>query len=196
MRGGGVTLVLGAVAVGLVSGAAWQQAPAPPAQSAPAPAIEWHRVQAAPRRAPDPADLAWEKRAQGNSHVIVASPAQEQEQAVQEGELPRAAGARNDVYVIDGDTFSYGGRRVRILGIDAPETHPPRCVEEARLGLAATAKLKELLGSGTITIGGSGHDQYGRELRQVFVNGQDVGDAMIAAGLARSYDGKKRQGWC
>jgi endonuclease YncB( thermonuclease family) len=69
-------------------------------------------------------------------------------------------------------------------------------MEEARLGLAATQKLKELLGSGTVTISGSSHDQYGRELREVRVNGRDVGDAMISAGLARSYAGEKRQGWC
>ena len=98
--------------------------------------------------------------------------------------------------MIDGDTFSMGGQRIRVAGIDAPETHPPRCMEEARLGLAATQKLRELLGSGTVTVSGADHDQYGRELRSVQVNGQDVGAAMISTGLARSYDGKKRQGWC
>jgi endonuclease YncB( thermonuclease family) len=43
---------------------------------------------------------------------------------------------------------------------------------------------------------GSGVDRYGRELRQVFVNGVDVAGVMISAGLARSYDGGKKQGWC
>ena len=36
--------------------------------------------------------------------------------------------------VVDGDTFWIGGEKVRIAGIDAPETHPPRCDDEARLG--------------------------------------------------------------
>ena len=98
--------------------------------------------------------------------------------------------------MIDGDTFSMGGQRIRVAGIDAPETHPPRCMEEARLGLAATQKLKEIIRSGTVTVSGAGHDQYGRELRSVQVGGQDVGEAMISAGLARSYDGKKRKTWC
>jgi endonuclease YncB( thermonuclease family) len=80
--------------------------------------------------------------------------------------------------------------------MDAPEIHPPRCVQEAQLGLAATQKLKELLSSGTVTISGSGRDKYGRELRQVSVNGVDVAQSMIAAGLASSYEGKKRQSWC
>jgi endonuclease YncB( thermonuclease family) len=54
----------------------------------------------------------------------------------------------------------------------------------------------ELLGSGTVAMSRSGHDQYGRELRSVQVGGQDVGEAMIAAGLARSYSGGRRGGWC
>ena len=43
---------------------------------------------------------------------------------------------------------------------------------------------------------GTGHDRYGRELRNVQVDGQDVGETMLAAGLARSYAGGKKQGWC
>ncbi|HZU51310.1 MAG TPA: thermonuclease family protein, partial [Sphingomicrobium sp.] len=84
----------------------------------------------------------------------------------------------------------------RIAGMDAPETHPPRCMREAQLGLAATAKLEQLLESGTVTMGPATRDKYGRELRQVFVNGVDVAQTMIAAGLASSYEGKKRQSWC
>lgn len=101
-----------------------------------------------------------------------------------------------NLYIIDGDTISIGGQRIRIANIDAPETHPPRCLDEARLGLAATAKLKELLGSGSVTMTGAGHDRYGRELRYVQVDGQDVGEMMLAAGLARSYAGGKKLGWC
>ena len=109
---------------------------------------------------------------------------------------PQGGEAIGRLYVIDGDTFSYGGVRVRIMGMDAPETHPPRCLQEAQLGLAATAKLRELLASGTVTVSGAGHDKYGRELRYVQVDGQDVGETMIGAGLARSYSGGKRQPWC
>jgi micrococcal nuclease len=87
------------------------------------------------------------------------------------------------------------GQKVRIAGIDVLETHPPRCADEARLGLAATAKLRELVSSGTVTVSGADHDQYGRELRSVQVNGQDVGEAMISAGLARDY-GRGRRSWC
>lgn len=187
------TLVLGAVFVGLAGAAAWQHWSGGSGPVVDTSAIEWNGVQAVPTRTPDAEDIAWQQRALEQDSPSTSSGRMEEVEAG----LPRASGARNDgIYVIDGDTFSYGGQRIRIAGIDAPETHPPRCMEEARLGLAATAKLKQLLGSGTVTISGSGHDQYGRELREVRVNGQDVSAAMISAGLARSYAAGKRQGWC
>jgi endonuclease YncB( thermonuclease family) len=43
----------------------------------------------------------------------------------------RCGPGRGHACVIDGDTFKLGERKVRIIGIDAPETHPPRCAEEA-----------------------------------------------------------------
>jgi hypothetical protein len=185
-------LVAGAVFVGLAAGAMWHQwnATSAPVDTS---AIEWNSVQAVPTRTPDAEDVAWEKRSQEpTAEAVIASP-----EGARQSSLDPVAKARDDgIYVIDGDTFSMGGQRIRVAGIDAPETHPPRCMEEARLGLAATQKLRDLLGSGTVTVSGSRHDQYGRELRTVQVNGQDVGAAMISAGLARSYDGKKRQGWC
>lgn len=205
VRGGAALLVLGAVFVGVAGGFGWQWRSRPVADSGPSSAIEWNAVQAVPTRTPDAEDVAWEKRAEeqdrpstsaGRTEVgVIASPAEEQGLAIQTG-LPRASGARNDIYVIDGDTFAIGKQHIRIAGMDAPETHPSRCAQEAQLGNAATAKLKELLGSGTVTIGGSGHDQYGRELRRVSVNGVDVAQTMISAGLASSYWGGKRQGWC
>jgi micrococcal nuclease len=99
--------------------------------------------------------------------------------------------------VVDGDTFWIGGEKVRIAGIDAPETHPSRCAEEARLGNAATDKLHELLNSGAVTVTSIDRDRdvYGRLLRNVAVNGADVGEAMVSAGVAREY-GNGRRPWC
>ena len=150
-----------------------------------------------PQARTDPADAEWQRR--GKSSAI-------EESEVQPG-LPRADGARNDVpvrqssseaiYVIDGDTFMLGRRKVRIANIDAPEIHPPRCPEEARLGLAATERLRALIGSGPVTLSATGadHDEHGRLLRNVSVNGQDIGEAMIGSGLARAYGGGRRP-WC
>lgn len=99
--------------------------------------------------------------------------------------------------VVDGDTFYYGRDKVRIANIDAPETHPPRCAEEAELGQAATHRLRDLLNSGGISLASTGRDEdaYGRKLRIVAVGGTDVGAALAAEGLARHY-GSGRRSWC
>jgi hypothetical protein len=191
VHGGAAVLLLGAVFAGLAGGLGWQWWNSRPVESGPPEAaIEWNAVQAVPTRAPDAEDVAWERRAaQPLAAPVVASP----DEAPAQTSSTTVTGR---VYVIDGDTFALGSRRIRILGMDAPETHPSRCAQEAQLGNAATEKLSALLASGTVTMSGSGHDQYGRDLKQVFVNGVDVADRMIGAGLARSYEGGKRQGWC
>jgi endonuclease YncB( thermonuclease family) len=99
--------------------------------------------------------------------------------------------------VVDGDTFYIGGEKVRIAGIDAPETHPSRCDYEAQLGNEATEKLHALLNSGAVTMTSIDRDRdvYGRLLRDVQVNGTDVGEAMVSAGVAREWVGH-REPWC
>jgi micrococcal nuclease len=99
--------------------------------------------------------------------------------------------------VVDGDTFYLNGEKVRIAGIDAPETHPSRCADEARLGNAATERLHALLNSGAVTMTSidRNRDVYGRLLRNLAVDGEDVGEAMISAGVAREY-GSGRRSWC
>ena len=110
---------------------------------------------------------------------------------------------RGHACVIDGDTFKIGQRRVRIIGIDAPETHPARCQEEARLGEEATAKLQQLLNQGAFEmvapVYGS-HDKYGRDLRTVqrrLPDGslQSIAEDMRTTGLAHRYTGFKTA-WC
>lgn len=99
--------------------------------------------------------------------------------------------------VVDGDTLWIAGQKLRIAGIDAPETHEPGCPAEAALGKAAAEKLRKLLNSGTVTTSAIDRDKdsNGRLLRNVAVDGKDVGAALIAAGLARRYRGAKKA-WC
>jgi micrococcal nuclease len=177
--GGVLLVVLGAIVLGLAGGAAWQRWNVPSVDTGPSGPIEWNEVQALPTRAPDAADLAWERRA---------------------GEAEAASGGTTvsgqHLYVIDGDTFDLNGTRIRVAGIDAPETHPARCPDEAALGAAATRKLADLLRGRPLWISGLKTDRYGRSVAVVRVGGEDVADAMIGSGLARNYDGKQRQGWC
>jgi micrococcal nuclease len=99
--------------------------------------------------------------------------------------------------VVDGDTFYLNGDKVRIAGIDAPETHDYGCPSELALGNQATEMLHQLLNSGAVTMTSIDRDRdvYGRLLRNVAVNGQDVGEAMVSAGVARDY-GSGRRPWC
>ena len=100
--------------------------------------------------------------------------------------------------VVDGDTFWIDGEKIRIADIDTPETHPSRCAEEARLGNAATDRLQVLLNAGAFELEPIRRDtdRYGRKLRIVVRNGQSLGGILVSEGLARSYAGGRRAGWC
>lgn len=99
--------------------------------------------------------------------------------------------------VVDGDTFWMDGERIRIADIDAPETHPPRCPDEARLGKAATQRLRALLNAGPVRmeIAGRDTDRYGRKLRVVRRGGRSLGAQLVKEGLAREWTGRRRP-WC
>lgn len=115
----------------------------------------------------------------------------------------RCGPGRGHACVVDGDTFKIGQRKIRIIGIDAPETHPARCPEEARLGELATAKLQALLNQGPFTMVGridDSRDKYGRDLRAItrkLSNGktQSIADDLRSSGLVHRYVGFKT-GWC
>ena len=99
--------------------------------------------------------------------------------------------------VVDGDTFWYAGEKYRIADIDTPETHPARCAEEARLGEAATRRLRAWLNAGAFSLESVDRDtdRYGRKLRIVTRGGASVADTLIGEGLARPWEGSRRP-WC
>lgn len=99
--------------------------------------------------------------------------------------------------VVDGDTFWMDGEKIRIADIDAPETHPSRCADEARLGTAATDRLQVLLNMGPVDLATADRDtdRYGRKLRIVRRDGRSIGAILVDEGLARRWGGS-RQPWC
>lgn len=105
-----------------------------------------------------------------------------------------AAGPRENC-VVDGDTFWLGHEKFRIANIDAPELSEPRCSAEKRLAERATIRLVELLAGQDIAIDRQGLDKYGRTLALVAAHGRDVGDVLVAEGLARVWTGR-RLPWC
>ncbi|WP_397586963.1 thermonuclease family protein [Sphingobium fuliginis] len=99
--------------------------------------------------------------------------------------------------VVDGDTFWFHGEKVQVMDIDAPETHGPRCAEEAALGARATQRLQQLMNAGPFSLesGDRETDRYGRALRVVTRGGQSIGEMLVSEGLAREWDGA-RHPWC
>lgn len=99
--------------------------------------------------------------------------------------------------VVDGDTFWFAGEAYRIADIDTPETHPPRCPEEAALGEAATERLRGLLNEGAFNLDEIDRDTdvHGRKLRIVTRAGASIGERLVDEGLARRWEGHRRP-WC
>ena len=108
------------------------------------------------------------------------------------------------VRVIDGDTvdvdidLGFGiwqkNERVRIMGIDTPESRTRNKIEK-KFGLAAKAKLKSLLGPNPVlqtTISKKGEDmkgKFGRVLGDFIIDGKQVTEIMCKTGHAVPYFG-------
>lgn len=109
----------------------------------------------------------------------------------------RCSGPARDNCVVDGDTFWFQGAKIRVADIDTPETHPPRCPYEAKLGEQATERMQALLNEGPFSLeeGDRDTDRYGRELRVVTRGGQSLGETLVREGLAREWVGY-RSPWC
>jgi len=101
------------------------------------------------------------------------------------------------VRVIDGDTVQIGAVVYRIANIDTPETGPrAQCPEERARASAATAHARALVAQARVLEPEPERlDRYGRTVARLRLDGQDFGDAMIAAGHARPWRGR-REPWC
>jgi micrococcal nuclease len=99
------------------------------------------------------------------------------------------------IRVLDGDTVAIGGRHIRMADIDAPELFSPKCASEKALAVKAKDRLTALVASGPLTLSGTGHDRYGRDLRIIAHDGRSLGATLVAEGLARNWDGGRRP-WC
>jgi micrococcal nuclease len=95
------------------------------------------------------------------------------------------------VRVVDGDTLDVrlsGGRRerVRVIGIDAPETQPREC-----FSAQATSRARAFSQGRRVTLVGDGsqdtRDRYSRLLAYVDRAGGDLGERLLVGGFARVY---------
>lgn len=91
--------------------------------------------------------------------------------------------------VIDGDTLELRGQRIRLFGIDAPESgqlcqlggQAYRCGQQAALALA------DRIGQRTVRCTAKDVDRYGRTVAVCFVGGEDLDRWMTLQGWALAY---------
>ncbi len=94
--------------------------------------------------------------------------------------------------VIDGDTIEVAGHRIRLNGIDAPESRQ-LCRKDGKpwqCGKEATNALREFIGSRPVRCVGLARDLYERLVAQCVVEGldiQDIGEWMVSQGWAVAY---------
>ena len=102
--------------------------------------------------------------------------------------LPAKAASVN---IIDGDTLSINGTRIRIVEIDTPETYRSRCERELALGLKAKERLRALVDQGPVHYEVTGFDRYDRILARVYIDLDDgpvdVGEKLLNEGFALPY---------
>lgn len=107
------------------------------------------------------------------------------------------------VSVIDGDTVLVNARpwpqqtisvMVRLRGIDTPELKS-RCPAERERARAARDLLEQRLAAGDLALSDIDADKYfGRVVARLsFGETSDASDLLLAAGLARPYDGGRKE---
>ncbi|WP_152415411.1 thermonuclease family protein [Caenispirillum salinarum] len=102
---------------------------------------------------------------------------------------PQPGLLRGRATVIDGDTLAIAGKRVRLHGIDAPETgqicgHLGR---QRRCGQLAANALDGLIGRRPVSCAGRDHDRYGRLVAVCYLGGTDLNAWMVRHGHALAY---------
>ncbi len=92
-------------------------------------------------------------------------------------------------FVVDGDTLALGGRRIRLVGIDAPEYAQTcrRAGADYACGRLARQALVEAVAGRPVSCSGSRLDRYGRLLGDCRAGEVDLNRAQVAAGWAVAY---------
>ncbi len=105
---------------------------------------------------------------------------------------PPAMGKPDPVFaeVVDGDTLKIGENRIRLHGIDAPESRQ-KCRDEAGkpwpCGQQAKAALAARIGASPLFCHEKGRDSYARTLAVCFVEDIDLNRFMVENGWAVAY---------
>jgi endonuclease YncB( thermonuclease family) len=108
--------------------------------------------------------------------------------------LPSAGYAQQTIVgaasVIDGDTIEIHGQRVRLYGIDAPESRQECSLADRapwRCGQQAAFALADRIGRATLRCEPRDRDRYGRVVAVCYNGREDVGRWMVANGWAVAF---------
>ncbi len=103
---------------------------------------------------------------------------------------PETSALTGTASVIDGDTLAIHGHRIRLHGIDAPESG--QTCEDAggrsyRCGQVAALALADRIGRRPVTCIARDTDRYGRRIAVCEEGGRDLNAWMVAGGHALAY---------
>ncbi|WGW02295.1 thermonuclease family protein [Tropicibacter oceani] len=103
---------------------------------------------------------------------------------------PALADVAGKIRVIDGDTIEIAGTRLRLHGIDAPESDQMCGGEGAPMwpcGSWASGEVRARYNDRIAHCEALDMDRYGRTVARCVVDGQDMGQALVQGGLAFAY---------
>ena len=101
------------------------------------------------------------------------------------------------IKIIDGDTIDAEidlgfkisiRKRIRFLGINAPETRT-RDLDEKQAGLKVKSRLETLFDAseGVFTLKSHGVGKFGRVLGEIFIENTNINELLLNEGLASKY---------
>lgn len=136
--------------------------------------------------------------------VIASAPAAPSGPAPRPGPAPEAAPApagpsasasaenvlAGTASVIDADTLDIGKQRIRLVGVDAPESGQ-KCLDKeqklVRCGTISANALDQWINRNPVTCNIEGKDRYQRNLGKCFVRDESVQDWLVRNGYAVAY---------
>lgn len=110
----------------------------------------------------------------------------------------RAGDVAGRASVIDGDTLEIHGQRIRLMGIDAPESNQLCRDEDAspyRCGATAANALHDFIAGRPVECVEVDRDRYGRGVAVCTVGGIDLSDWMVRNGLALDWPRYSKGGY-
>lgn len=92
--------------------------------------------------------------------------------------------------MIDGDTLKMGRQRIRLFGIDAPESQQSCQTPQGQdwwCGSEASKAVRSMVSDRIVTCHQQDIDRYNRVVAICEVDGRDLGEELVEQGLAIAY---------